>query len=150
MELASMLAGERFSDRPGSVCPLIAALLRTYNDTLDDRRRQDLYRYAAESVGTRDAHRLQARRAAAVLAAADRWNSGRRWYAARRWVQYEPCVLDGPEAIARYAIRSLGRLNDSTHATMLTLLDGLIGIRSGAEAMIGCSGTGNLEPARIG
>ena len=28
MELSSMLAGERFSDRPRSVCPVIASLLR--------------------------------------------------------------------------------------------------------------------------
>jgi hypothetical protein len=32
MELASMLAGEPFTDRPASVCPVIAAFLRTYND----------------------------------------------------------------------------------------------------------------------
>jgi hypothetical protein len=54
MELASMLAGERFSDRPRSVCPVIGMVLRAYNDALDDDRRQDLYRYAASVVGTRD------------------------------------------------------------------------------------------------
>jgi hypothetical protein len=53
MELASMLAGERFSDHPRSVCPVIAAFMRSYNDQVDDRRRQDLYDYAAQSVGTR-------------------------------------------------------------------------------------------------
>ena len=52
MELASMLAGERFSDRPRSVSPVIAAFLRGYNDLVDERRRQDLIRYAAEAVGT--------------------------------------------------------------------------------------------------
>jgi hypothetical protein len=52
MELASMLAGERFSDRPATASPVIAALLRTYNDGLDDRRRQDLYPLAAVIVGT--------------------------------------------------------------------------------------------------
>src|ERR1700722_3440850 len=72
MELASMLAGDRFTDRPPSVCPLVGALLRTYNDKLDNRKRQDLYRYAADSVGSRGDHRLQARRAATVLAAAAR------------------------------------------------------------------------------
>jgi hypothetical protein len=54
MELASMLAGERFSDRPRSVCPVIAGLLRAYNDAVDDGRRGDLYGPAAEAVGTRD------------------------------------------------------------------------------------------------
>jgi hypothetical protein len=42
MELASMLAGERFSDRPRSVSRALAAFLRGYNDLLDDKRRQDL------------------------------------------------------------------------------------------------------------
>ena len=34
MELASMLAGEPFSDHPGSACPVIGAFLRAYNDGL--------------------------------------------------------------------------------------------------------------------
>ena len=53
MELASMLAGEPFSDRPRCVDPVIAGFLRTYNDGIDERRRQDLYPLAAEVVGTR-------------------------------------------------------------------------------------------------
>jgi hypothetical protein len=53
MELASMLAGERFTDHPRSVCPVIASFLRAYNDAIDDERRQDLYRCAADVVGTR-------------------------------------------------------------------------------------------------
>jgi hypothetical protein len=52
MELASMLAGERFSDRPATASPVIAAFLRTYNDGIDDTRRQDLYSLAASTVGT--------------------------------------------------------------------------------------------------
>jgi hypothetical protein len=39
MELSSMLAGEPFTDHPVAVCPVIGALLRTYNDTIDDERR---------------------------------------------------------------------------------------------------------------
>jgi hypothetical protein len=54
MELASMLAGESFTDRPRAVCPVIATVLRSYNDAVDDVRRQALYRYASESVGTND------------------------------------------------------------------------------------------------
>jgi hypothetical protein len=52
MELASMLADEPFSDRARSISPTIGALLRTYNDGLDDVRRQDLYAVAAAIVGT--------------------------------------------------------------------------------------------------
>ena len=54
MELASMLAGERFDDHPRAVCNVIGVVLRGYNDGVDDDRRQDLYRYAADVVGTRD------------------------------------------------------------------------------------------------
>src|SRR5215208_341012 len=52
MELASMLAHEPFSDRARSISPTIGAFLRTYNDGLDDERRQDLYPVAAAIVGT--------------------------------------------------------------------------------------------------
>src|SRR5689334_2748249 len=62
MELASMLAGERFSDRPDSVSPALAAVLRGYNDGLDDERRQSLKRLAAASVGTRADRRTERRR----------------------------------------------------------------------------------------
>src|SRR5437763_15441487 len=54
MELASLLAGASFDDHPSSVCPGIGMVLRAYNDGVDDERRQDLYRWAAEVVGTRD------------------------------------------------------------------------------------------------
>src|SRR5271170_2977442 len=67
MELASMLAGERFGDRPTSVCPVIGSILRAYNDNVDDRRRQDLYRFATDAVDTRRDHRVQRRRADAAL-----------------------------------------------------------------------------------
>ena len=52
MELASILADEPFSDNPASVCPLVAAFLRSYNDHVDDQRRRDRFPYAAAAVGT--------------------------------------------------------------------------------------------------
>src|SRR3954462_2335748 len=52
MELAAMLAHEPFSDRSPSISPTIGAFLRTYNDGLDDERRQDLYSIAAAIVGS--------------------------------------------------------------------------------------------------
>jgi hypothetical protein len=63
MELASMLAGEPFSDRPRAVCPVIATVLRTYNDLVDDERRQQLYAFASASVGTRGTPAVTALRA---------------------------------------------------------------------------------------
>ncbi len=67
MELASMLAGERFTDRPATASPVIAALLRTYNDGLDDRRRQDLYPLAAVIVGTAGGRGLERERMSRCL-----------------------------------------------------------------------------------
>ncbi len=68
MELASVLAGEPFSDHPRAVCPVIASALRTYNDRVDAERRQQLIPYAAEVVGScadREVRRLRAARCAA-------------------------------------------------------------------------------------
>jgi hypothetical protein len=62
MELASMLAGEAFTDHPRSVCPVIGAFLRTYNDSIDDERRQALYAYAAKVVGSRGPEELERER----------------------------------------------------------------------------------------
>lgn len=53
MELASMLAGEEFTDEPSSVCPVIRDFLRSYNDRIDDDGRQALYECAAAVVGSR-------------------------------------------------------------------------------------------------
>jgi hypothetical protein len=53
MELASMLEGNRFTDEPESVCPVIRDLLRAYNDRIDDESRQQLYGCAAAAVGSR-------------------------------------------------------------------------------------------------
>jgi hypothetical protein len=53
MELASMLAGERFTDKPRCVDPVLAAYLRAFNDRLGHRDRQRLMPYAARVVGTR-------------------------------------------------------------------------------------------------
>ena len=63
MELASMLAGEEFTDHPQAVCPVIGAFLRAYNDRVDDRWRQDLYAYAAKVVGTRSTIDVERQRA---------------------------------------------------------------------------------------
>src|SRR3954465_15329048 len=54
MELASMAEGEPFTDQPKSACPVIGMVLRSYNDGLDDRRRQDLYAYASAVIGPRE------------------------------------------------------------------------------------------------
>jgi hypothetical protein len=63
LELASVLAAEKFSAYPASVCPVIATFLRCYNDEVDDWRRQDLIPCAAMVVGSRASRRAERRRA---------------------------------------------------------------------------------------
>jgi hypothetical protein len=124
MELASMLAGERFSDHPVSVCPIVGAILRAYNDDIDEHRRGDLYRYAAESVGTRGSYELQRRRARAAIGWARRLYAGRGWMRRR---PHPPHPDHGPDEIAFYVVRALGRRHtDASHAAVLRLLDELL------------------------
>jgi len=76
MELASMLAGEPFSDRAHSISPTIGAFLRTYNDGLDDVRRQDLYPVAAAIVGTAARRAVERERISRCLAFAREQGAG--------------------------------------------------------------------------
>ena len=57
-----MLAGERFSDRPRCVDPVIAAFMRAFNDRLSHRDRQRLVPYASRAVGTRAGRRRRRER----------------------------------------------------------------------------------------
>jgi hypothetical protein len=125
MELASMLAGESFTDHPASVCPVIAALLRQYNDWIDDGRRQDLYTYAAKVLDSRDADACTAR--------LDRLVAWKAEVQRRRWTgRLIParlrCAGDvaEPEVVARDAVRALGRRTDAAHAEVLGLIDELL------------------------
>lgn len=129
MELASMVAGERFSDRPRSVSPVIGAFLRGYNDLVDDRRRQDLIRYASEVVGTAASEKVELARIKRLVEWADeRWGQSPRpsfvgsfgsfW--ARRLLPTDP------DSAGVYAIRSMHRGNGRMHGHVLALLDELI------------------------
>ncbi|MGN6170962.1 MAG: hypothetical protein ACTHQQ_22745 [Solirubrobacteraceae bacterium] len=132
MELASMLADEPFSDHPKSVCPLIGAFMRDYNDSVGEERRQDLYRYAAVVVGTRASTAVQTARADYLAA----WSSETR---RRRYATYLPNIVaralsrllkppSGIDALASDAIRSLGGHTEQTHAAVLSLIDELVAI----------------------
>jgi hypothetical protein len=120
MELASMLAGERFGDRPVSVCPVVGAILRAYNDNVDDRPRRDLYRFAADAVDSRRDYRVQRRRADAALA----------WAAQRHNAIMSAPDPEGPrDEIAYYVVGALGRpggWSDETHGAMIALLEELL------------------------
>jgi hypothetical protein len=130
MELASMLAGERFGDRPSSGCPVIGAILRVYNDSVDERRRQDLYRFAADAVDTRRDYRTQRRRADVALDwAVDRYRRG------GPKLPVPPDPEGARDEIAYYVVGALagrgrgrGRWSDEEHGALVELLEGLIEI----------------------
>jgi len=136
MELASMLADERFSDHPASVCPVIGSLLRAYNDSIDDRRRQDLYAYAAKVVGSRGSAQLERERVEYVSA----WTAkpgARRWTrfllpARLRTISPRPPL----DVLAASAVRSLSAHDDRTHAKMLALIDTLLAMGGPEQATL--------------
>jgi hypothetical protein len=71
MEYVSVLAGERFSDRPACTDPTLAAVARIVNDELSDEGRQPLAARAVTLIGrTGDRGRLAPAIVAACLAAA--------------------------------------------------------------------------------
>ncbi|GAA6525059.1 hypothetical protein [Intrasporangium sp. DVR] len=81
MEMASYLAGERWSDHPRCTHPVLASMARCVNDALGDVRRQELAVMIPEVVGLNPSDRRVAptlmRRAALValpIASAERQN----------------------------------------------------------------------------
>lgn len=132
MELASMLAGEQFSDHPRCVCPVIAAFLRIYNDSVDDGRRQDLYRFASLAVGTRGGPELERRRLERCLEWAGEMRAARAW-PFRTWRRFEPKVdPSAPGSVARFAITSIGRHTVQTHMRTLAFVDELCAMSAAA------------------
>jgi len=141
-----MLAGERFGDRPVSVCPVIGAILRTYNDNVDDHRRQDLYRFAADAVGTRRDYRVQRRRADAALE-----------WAGARYQSHGGTLLAAPDPegprdeIGCYVVGALvergrrcARWSDDEHSAMIGLLGELIEIEPVPEPELSAPLVGDL------
>lgn len=129
MELASMLAGEPFTDQPRSVCRVIAAYLRAYNDGADDLCRQRLYGAAARVVGTRadqEIERARARRCAELTARIHAEQSP-----LRRWLRPgpPPCVRDEAlESAGVQLARMLLRHGDGGTARALAIVDELVAI----------------------
>ena len=127
MELASMLAGEEFSDHPRSVCPIIAAFLRGYNDAVDEERRQDLYRYASEVVGSRAGADVIRDRTVHLTERARQLRGPR-----RRWplinFLFGMNVDPSFRSDLSYAVRALSDRGDQGHADALRLVDELLAI----------------------
>ena len=149
MELASMLAGEPFSDHPVSVCPVIGAFLRRYNDATGDDRRQDLYRCAATVLGTRACEDVQrARRERLVAWTTElRRRRRRRYWLPERWrVLAHPDVAD-EEIVAGRAIHEIARHGQSIHLEVVAMVDELIAIDGRSRVDGAAVADQNLVPA---
>jgi len=113
MEMASYLAGERWSDRPSCTHPLLASLARLVNDSSSDAARNDLAELIPSTIGlTSDDLRvdiqimLRTANAALPVAAADRQHS------------LAVSVLAGEHALAVLDERPPGSLSDASHAAL--------------------------------
>lgn len=128
MELASMLAGERFSDRPYCVSPAIAGFLRAYNDFVDDRLRQDLYHLASDVVGTRATPQIEKQRVRRVVEWGQALRASRRWRLLAHYTDGLRARGDEltPDEAGSFAVRALGRKPGRAHPEALALVEDLI------------------------
>ena len=152
MELASMLAGETFTDHPASVCPVIGSFLRSYNDSIDDRRRQSLYEYAvARWSAAAPAERIQEARAERLATWADEVLRTRRTWFLRSPLRALARLRRPPiDAIGPYAVHAIPKHTDQTHAAALALVDDLLtlAIRDDrVSARVVAARTHALDPA---
>jgi hypothetical protein len=121
MELASMLAGEPFSDRPRCADPVLAGYLRAFNDRLSPSQRRRLHPYAAAVVGTSGDRRATRARRRACL----RYAGGRPLVALRLGLRAALSRNGGPGAAAAREVVARG---DDGFA----FLDALLGNRIAA------------------
>lgn len=142
MELAALLAGERFSDRPRCVCPVIAAFLRAWNDRLGYADRQRLLPCAEmilDSRSDRATTRLR-RDFCLVWAGADLSGGIGRRFGARVLLRWRIAVLVGlrpalrlDEGAAELAARTV--FAELGSGAAFRLLEGLLsaGDQAGAD-----------------
>ena len=125
MEAVAFIAGEPHTDAPQCASPVVAAVVRTWNDVLPDRQRQALKPYVPRMVGSRGTDAQEDARRGLV----------------RVWAHGE--LATGPRGKGRrlveYALRSAteagdfefppelpGRVPPELLASMLRLLDDLL------------------------
>ncbi len=132
-----MLSAEPFSDRPRTASPVIAAFLRTYNDGLDNERRQDLYELAALIVGSAGRRAVERERASRCLEFACSLGAG--LPAGRGAIGIASAEAAG--SWAALAALAAGP-SEEVHARALTFAHDLIGLAPGRRSrfrrLVGC------------
>lgn len=138
MELASMLAGEPFSDHPSCACPVVSTLLRTYNDRLDDEQRQQLFPLASRVVGTRGSQATtQLRYRALAQWCTSRHSSLPRW---RRWLRRTHFDLK-PRTLVDLSLLTLSCLpRRREHSQFVQLVEHLLALQAPEAGQASASG----------
>lgn len=147
-----MLAGEPFTDHPASVCPVIGSFLRAYNDSVDEGRRQALYEYASRVVGSRGSARTQQARAVRLAEWSEEMHRIRPTWSLLRSPMRAIGRLRRPpvDAVGTYAVHSIRKHTNQTHAAALALVDELLAISDRDErvsARVLAAHTRALDPA---
>jgi hypothetical protein len=157
-ELASLLAGEEFSDHPRCVCRVIAAYLRSFNDRVSHADRQRLIPYAARAVGSRAGRAVthERRDICLVWAGAPADGGPLRSFSVRLAMRLKIWVVAGPrqalrldEGAGEYAARVVFARYGTRAA--FDLLDRLLAVGEADEPeAIDAPGNGRpLEPASL-
>jgi hypothetical protein len=151
MEVASMLAGEQFTDEPRCVCPVIGEFMRTYNDIVDNTRRQDLLAYAALVVDTNDGPAGERRRAGICL---DWWlaTSGERRLRLRRLLWKLPPRFAAHDVEIAHRSARWAAASPDRHVAALQLIEAMSGrkplvVEPGLVVSGSPDGQGEGEPA---
>jgi hypothetical protein len=137
MELASMLAGEPFSDHPTTACPVVSSLLRAFNDALDDDPRQELYEYAAKVVGSGESRSVETARLDRLIAWTEELE-GHHWMRCRpaaskrlRWWWLRPPA----HVVAARAMRAIAGRSHEARPDVLAFVDELLALGTRIQAV---------------
>jgi hypothetical protein len=108
---------------------VIGSFLRSYNDSIDETRRQSLYAYASKVVGSRAGQRIQEARAERLAEWADEMLRTRRTWFLRSPLRALTRLRKPPiDAVGPYAVHAIPKHTDETHRAVLALVDELLAI----------------------
>jgi hypothetical protein len=131
MEMASVLAGEKWSDQPRCTHPLLAGLARLVNDSTSDERRGELVELIPSVVGVR--------------------GGGLGWEVSLAAAVSVEAILDVPEERQRALAAGLLRCEELAVVLGPDQVPGLAGIRTALEDVPGATrwARGFMQPGPI-
>ena len=152
MELASLLAGEEFSDHPMSVCPGSVRCCGRTTTRSTTTAGQDLYAYASKVVGSRSSGAVQDARAGRLSEWDKKVRQRQREQTQLPWglrtlnrLLRTMLIESHPHAFYRLTVH-----DEQTHAEVLALVDELLAITpERAQEAAARDALDALEPLRV-